>query len=65
MGGKFSGGQRIKNCKNYNYPDNPMRKGYQFMGWYANKKCTKKFEAGKNKSACVMAYAKWDAAGKI
>ena len=59
MGGKFSGGQRIKNCKNYNYPDNPMRKGYQFMGWYANKKCTKKFEAGKNKSACVMAYAKW------
>ena len=36
-----------------------MRKGYQFMGWYANKKCTKKFEAGKNKSACVMAYAKW------
>ena len=59
MGGKFSGGQRIKNCKNYNYPDNPVRKGYQFMGWYANKKCTRKFEAGKNKGACVMAYAKW------
>ncbi len=59
MGGKFSGGQRIKNCKNYNYPDNPMRKGHQFMGWYANRKCTKRFDASKNKGKCAMAYAKW------
>ncbi len=60
LGGRFSGGQRVKFCKNYVYPDNPTRKGYRFMGWYANKKCTKKFVvSAKNKGKCVTAYAKW------
>ncbi len=59
MGGKFAGGQKVKSCKNYNYPENPVRKGHQFLGWYANKKCTKEFDVRKNKGRYTTAYAKW------
>lgn len=59
-GGKFGSSKRVKYCKNLVYPNNPTRKGYQFMGWYTNKKGTKRFDAtDKMKRKCVKVYAKW------
>lgn len=59
LGGRFSNGQKVKYSKNYGYPNNPTRKGYQFMGWYTNKKCTRKFNASGKYGKCVTVYAKW------
>lgn len=59
-GGKFGSSKRVKYCKNLVYPNNPTRKGYQFMGWYTNKKGTRRFDAtDKMKRKCVKVYAKW------
>lgn len=59
MGGRFSNGQKVRLSKNLGYPNNPTRRGYQFMGWYTNKKCTKKFDVAAHKGGCVTVYAKW------
>lgn len=59
-GGRFGSNKKVKYCKNLVYPNNPTRKGYQFMGWYTNKKGTKKFDVtDKLKRRCVKVYAKW------
>ncbi len=59
MGGRFSNGQKVRLSKNLGYPNNPTRRGYQFMGWYTNKKCTRKFDVATHKGGCVTVYAKW------
>ena len=59
MGGKFAGGQKVKLCKNLVYPNNPSKKGYRFVGWYTDRKCTKKFEAVDKAKSCTTVYAKW------
>ncbi len=59
MGGRFSNGQKVRFSRNLGYPNNPTRRGYQFMGWYTNKKCTKKFDAATHRGGCVTVYAKW------
>lgn len=59
MGGKFAGGQKVKLCKNLVYPNNPSKKGYRFIGWYTDRKCTKRFEAVDKSKGCMTVYAKW------
>ena len=59
MGGRFSNGQKVRLSKNLGYPNNPTRRGYQFMGWYTNKKCTRKFDVATHKGGCINVYAKW------
>lgn len=59
MGGRFSNGQKVRLSRNLGYPNNPTRRGYQFMGWYTNKKCTRRFDAASHKGGCVNVYAKW------
>lgn len=39
---------------------NPTRKGYKFVGWYSNKKCTKKVtQITKGSTGNMTLYAKW------
>lgn len=39
---------------------NPTRKGYKFLGWYSNKKCTKKVtQIKKGSTGKLTLYAKW------
>ncbi|MBR6512142.1 MAG: InlB B-repeat-containing protein [Clostridia bacterium] len=40
----------------------PERAGYNFTGWYANKKCTKAYEFGKKLTKDVEIYAGWEEA---
>ena len=41
-------------------PDTPVRKGYGFMGWYEDKKCTKEWDFAIDKvKVNTTLYAKW------
>lgn len=41
-------------------PDTPVRKGYGFMGWYKDKKCTKEWDFTTDKiKVNTTLYAKW------
>ena len=42
-------------------PEDPVRAGYAFAGWYEDEACTKAFSFGGELSANVTLYAKWDA----
>ena len=42
-------------------PEDPVRAGYAFVGWYKDEACTKAFSFGGELSANVTLYAKWDA----
>ena len=42
-------------------PEDPVRAGYAFAGWYEDEVCTKAFSFGGELSANVTLYAKWDA----
>lgn len=42
-------------------PEDPVRAGYAFVGWYEDEACTKAFSFGGELSANVTLYAKWDA----
>ena len=44
---------------------NPTRKGYTFLGWYSDKKCTKKItQIKKGRTGNITLYAKWAKKGK-
>ena len=42
-------------------PEDPVRAGYAFAGWYEDEACMKAFSFGGELSANVTLYAKWDA----
>ena len=42
-------------------PEDPVRAGYAFVGWYKDETCTEAFSFGRELSANVTLYAKWDA----
>lgn len=41
------------------FPRPPKKKGYNFLGWYTDEACTKRFDAAKPITADLMLYAKW------
>lgn len=41
------------------FPSPPKKKGYNFLGWYTDEACTKRFDAAKPITADLMLYAKW------
>lgn len=49
---QYTSGQKIK-------LKNPTRKGYKFVGWYRDKKCTKKVTTIKGCKKNIKLYAKW------
>lgn len=60
------GKNNSKNPDSYTYTTatiklkNPTRKGYTFVGWYSDKKCTKKVtQIKKGSTGKVTLYAKW------
>ncbi len=59
-GGKYNKIVKFRKGQAFNYPNDPVKKGFVFMGWYTDKKCTTKFASGAllaNKNTSV--YAKW------
>lgn len=41
-------------------PDDPVRAGYVFKGWYTDKECTKEYDFDEIVSDEVVLYAKWE-----
>ena len=59
-GGKYNKTVKAKYGAKFNYPKDPTKKGYVFMGWYADKKCTTRFASTEiNKKGTQNVYAKW------
>ena len=59
-GGKYNKTVKARYGCKFNYPKDPVKKGYVFMGWYADKKCTTRFASTEiNKKGTVNVYAKW------
>lgn len=51
---------KIIDGENVNRPDDPVRKGYIFKGWYADKELTQEFDFDKPIEANINVYAKWE-----
>jgi len=59
-GGKYNKRIKVKLREKFNHPAPPRRKGYKFLGWYADSKCTVKFAATElTKRKNIKVYAKW------
>ena len=59
-GGKFNSCIKVKLHEKFNHPTPPYRKGYKFLGWFADSKCTVRFAASElTKRHKVKVYAKW------
>ena len=59
-GGKYNTCIKVKLHEKFNHPNPPYRKGYKFLGWYADAKCTVRFAASElTKRGKVKVYAKW------
>ena len=59
-GGRFNSHIRVKLHQRFNHPAAPRRKGYKFLGWYLDRKGTKKFAATElTKRRDIKVYAKW------
>ncbi len=41
-------------------PDDPVRDGYTFAGWYTNEELTTKFDFSAKVTSSITLYAKWD-----
>lgn len=59
-GGKYNSCIKVKLHQKFNHPEPPYRKGYKFLGWFADSKCTVRFTATEiSKRHKVKVYAKW------
>lgn len=64
-GGKYNTVVKVKSdvksktSQPFNYPKDPVRKGYVFMGWFADKKYKTRFAATTVDKHNVNVYAKW------
>ncbi|MBR2384980.1 MAG: InlB B-repeat-containing protein [Clostridia bacterium] len=59
-GGKYNSCIKVKLHEKFNHPAPPYRKGYKFLGWFADSKCTVRFAASElTKRHKVKVYAKW------
>ena len=59
-GGKYNKCIKVKVHEKFNHPAAPKRRGYHFLGWYKDKKCTIKFaDSELVKRGNVKVYAKW------
>ena len=41
-------------------PEDPVREGYEFEGWFVDSECTVEFEFGKPLTENTLVYAKWE-----
>ena len=59
-GGRFNKRIKVKLHEKFNHPAPPRRKGYKFLGWFVDPKCTIKFAATElTKRKNIKVYAKW------
>ena len=59
-GGKFNSCIKVKVHEKFNHPAPPTRRGYKFLGWFLDSKCTVRFAISElNKRGNVKVYAKW------
>lgn len=59
-GGKYNSTVKAKYGAKFNYPKDPTRKGYVFMGWFADKKGKTRFASTEiTKKRTTNVYAKW------
>ena len=59
-GGKYNSTIKVKLHEKFNHPAPPVRKGYHFLGWYRDAKCTVKFaDSELVKRGNIKVYALW------
>lgn len=51
--------QKVEDGKAAAKPDDPMREGYTFAGWYSDAECTQAYDFSTPVSGDVTLYAKW------
>ena len=57
---KYNSCIKVKLHEKFNHPAPPYRKGYKFLGWFADSKCTVRFASSElTKRRKVKVYAKW------
>ena len=59
-GGKYNSTIKVKLHEKFNHPAPPVRKGYHFLGWYRDAKCTVKFaDSELVRRGNIKVYALW------
>ena len=59
--GQMIAGQSIEDGKTVTKPANPTKKGYEFDGWYTDKKFTEEYDFSTPVTKDLTLYAKWTA----
>lgn len=58
-GGNEIASQSVESGKTVQKPENPVRNGYRFSGWYANEKLTEKYDFSAAVTKNITIYARW------
>ena len=59
-GGKFNSCLKVRLHEKFNHPAPPVRKGYKFLGWFEDSKCTVRFAMSElSRKGNMKVYAKW------
>jgi len=62
-GGTTVPSQSISKGKTVTKPADPVREGYDFMGWFLDSSCTTPYDFTKPVNADITLYAKWEPTG--
>ena len=57
MGGSYI--ERVRANSTLEAPDDPVRNGYEFDGWYTNRSCTERYRFSTKVTKSMTLYAKW------
>lgn len=59
MGGSYIESVRVRANSTLEAPDDPVRDGYEFDGWYTDRSCTERYRFSTKVTKSMTLYAKW------